>query len=384
MANRGADRLDEVVEQYLLEAGCKTDREEVQAGVYRVAGLNPDTSQRRLVLVVPAASATVTESEVDWLVERAGEVDADITEVTTNGTTTPEARNLADNYGVTIQDPATYAQQASQPQHAGGQGRQSPPNQGAQQRPERGAPQRESQRQAGGGRQQRQSGGNQPPRQSGRDQPPRQGGRNQPRQGGRSQQPSQARPESDGDVVAILRDGFRPVGGFIYGALGYIVSFVLTTVYFFYRLDEITSGNIDQVLPDEPQALGWAFYNANMVEIAASAGGTTVQNVNYLKEIDQINPTVFYVMVAFALFLAGYSVAARVREPIAGPRGAVAGASIVVGYLPLLFVGTILFEAQESGVSAGPEVGGTLFLWGIIYTVVFGGIGGYLSRGLGS
>jgi hypothetical protein len=174
----------------------------------------------------------------------------------------------------------------------------------------------------------------------------------------------------------LVTRGFRPVGGFLYGLLGFLLALILTTAYYFYRLDQITNGNINI---DEPQEVGWAFYNAHMVDITASAGGTTVQTFNALDTIDQLNAVVFYAIVAVMLLIAGYSAASRVTGPLSGAEGVVTGASVVIGYLPLLAAGTFLFTIQETGGSAGPELGGTLVIWGGIFSLVFGAVGGFLS-----
>ncbi|WP_135821959.1 hypothetical protein [Halostella litorea] len=172
------------------------------------------------------------------------------------------------------------------------------------------------------------------------------------------------------------KDGFRPVGGAIYGLFAFIGAFVLTGVYFFYRIDEITNGGIDGVLPEDPVALAWPFYNAHQVEITSSMGP---QSVNYLEEIPQLDPLVFNAIPAVVLLLAGFSVARRVQEPLSDQASAVAGASVAVGYLPLLAAGTFVFKYEEMGVSFGPELGGSLVMFGLIFAVGFGALGGYLG-----
>lgn len=359
MAGKDTRGLEEIVEQHLAGTGWDADREEVARGMYRVIGLDPETSRRRLVLVVPAVTASVTVEDIEWLVDDAESAGADIVEVTAAGTVTDQARQRADQYNISVEEPDSYQStgEAGQQQPAQSRGRQQPPQQ-------------QSPGVDGGQSPQQQS----PGVDSGQ-QPPR-GQAGQPR----GQMPGEG--QSNANPADMLSSGFRPVGGFLYGLLGFILSFTFTTIYFFYRLNEITDGNIDAVLPDEIQAFGWAFYNANMVDITVSASGASVEAINYLDRIDKLNGVVFYGMIALMLFISGYSVASRVTDPLTGPEGAVAGASVVVGYLPLLAAGTFLFTTEELGATAGPEVGGTLLLWGIIYSVVFGGIGGYLSRGL--
>jgi len=179
------------------------------------------------------------------------------------------------------------------------------------------------------------------------------------------------------ETTASPMDGFRPIGGLIYGVLGFVAAFIVTVAYFFYRVDEITNGGVDGVLPEEAGAIGWPFYNAHQVDITASVG---TESVNYLELIPKLDPLVFNAIPAIILLLAGYSVASRVQESLSDQASAVAGASVAVGYLPLLVAGTFVFEVENAGVSAGPELGGSLFLFGILFAAGFGAVGGYLAR----
>jgi len=172
-------------------------------------------------------------------------------------------------------------------------------------------------------------------------------------------------------------DGFRPVGGVIYGVLGFVAAFIVTVAYFFYRVDEITNGAVDGVFPDEAAALGWPFYNAHQVDITSSVG---TESVNYLDLIPELDPLVFNAIPAVVLLLAGYSVASRVQESLSDQASAVAGASVAVGYVPLFIAGTFVFEVEEGPVTAGPELGGSLILFGLLFAVGFGAVGGYLAR----
>jgi hypothetical protein len=162
----------------------------------------------------------------------------------------------------------------------------------------------------------------------------------------------------------------------IYGAIAFVISFIAVVAYFFYRLNEITDGNIGNILPEEPQVLAWPFYNANRIDIVFSAGGDPV---NYIEFVEPMNPLVFNAIPVIFLVLAGYSVASRVQTSLAKEASAVAGASVAVGYVPLLALSTFAFEIQDSGVTAGPELGITLLFFGTLFAVVAGGIGGYVA-----
>ena len=357
----GADTqgLERVVEQHISANGWDTNLERVNEDFSLVTGVDTATGNRTIVLVAPSRDVTIGQQEIEWISDRAADVGANSIEVTTNGTVAEEAYESAQSLGVAIQDPGTYRQPQPQHQSAG------QTNQGGQ-------PQQLS---------------DQPPQQTPGQRPaksPPQGGRHNqtaPPQGGQSQQyPQQpgSNRNSSAEITAALKEGFRPVGGFIYGAIAFVTASIVTTLYFFYRIDQIAEGST-QVLPDEPRALGWPFYNAHMVDISFATQGSVVERVNYLDLVNQIDPNVFYAIIGFLLFLAGFSVASRVSRSLSTEASAVAGASVLVGYVPLLAAGSILVEVQENGATAGPELGTTLILWGVIFAVVFGGLGGLVS-----
>lgn len=357
MGGTDTRELEKLVEQHILANGLDTDLERINEDFSLVTGVDTATGNRTIVLVAPSRDVIISQQEIEWISDRAADVDANSIEVTTNGAVSEEAYDSAQSLGVTIQDPGTYSQPHPQHQSAGQGAQPSQPQHPQNQPPQPG----------------------QQPAQS----PPQGGQHTQtaPPQGGRSQQYRQQsgnNRNSSTDVTAALKQGFRPVGGFIYGAIAFVTGFIVTTLYFFYRLDQIAEGST-QVLPDKPQTLGWAFYNAHMVDISFATQGSVVERINYLDLVNQIDPNAFYAIIGFLLFLAGFSVASRVSRSVSTEASAVAGASVLVGYVPLLAAGTFLVEVQENGATAGPELGTTLILWGVIFAAVFGGFGGLVS-----
>jgi hypothetical protein len=385
MAGDQPQRLDLSVDDYLSETGWETEYRDVSEDFSLIAAVEQETGERRIVLVAPSPDIAVTEQEVDWLHEQAEEFAASTAEITTDGTVTDEARRLANRQNIAVQDPAAFratGTQTGQQRPNRGEGGP-PPNQRSrnpqrtqqheqspgQQQPTRETPQQQpSQPQHPRGQQA--SGPNAAPQ---RAQPTQQESYGQPQQGQTSRRQSNRT-----DALAAVKDGFRPVGGFIYGAIGFLVALVSVTIYFFYRIDQIT-GDSTQVLPEEPQAIGWPFYNSNQVEIGIAANDATVETFSYFNEIDELNPLVFYAIIGFVLFLAGYSVTSRVAHSLSTEASAVAGASVLVGYVPLLAAGSVICTIEENGGSIGPELGTTLLAWGVLYAVVFGGLGGLVA-----
>lgn len=187
-----------------------------------------------------------------------------------------------------------------------------------------------------------------------------------------AQRPTNASQSADQSATS----GFRPVGGLIYGIIAFISSFIVITAYFFYRANEITNRNIGQILPDEPEALGWPFYNAHRVDVVFSPAS---ESINYIEAIEPLNMLLFNVIPVVFLFLAGYSVATRTTASLSDEASFVAGTSVAVGYVPLLVLGTFAFEVSEAGATAGPELGGSLLIFGALFTVGAGGVGGFLG-----
>ncbi|PSP79055.1 transporter [Halobacteriales archaeon QS_1_68_20] len=122
-------------------------------------------------------------------------------------------------------------------------------------------------------------------------------------------------------------------------------------------------------------ALGWMFYGTHFVDVSAGALGT--QNLVELLGMAGLPSFAYYLMPPVFLFLAGRSIARSTGH--AGMRDeelAARGATAVAGYLPAAVVGSIALT--RNGV--GPELSTTILLMGVGYPLVFGGLGGYLSK----
>jgi len=197
---------------------------------------------------------------------------------------------------------------------------------------------------------------------------------------------------SDGSSEQPLKEGFRPIGGAIYGVVAFFTSFVVTTGYFTYRASEVLKGGFDleEVFPT-PHFVGFPFYNAHMVEtpidlgaIDGSTGGVDSYFVWFNRFVAdaagaEINTLVFNAIPAIVLLVTGYVIASRAAASLSVKSNAAAGASVAVGYLPLFVLGTQIFRIEKGGSTAGPELGVPLLFFGALFTVGFGGLGGYLS-----
>lgn len=190
-----------------------------------------------------------------------------------------------------------------------------------------------------------------------------------------------------------LKEGFKPFGGIIYGILAFLTSFIVVTGYFIYKSNEAIEGEFDlEELFPEPHFIGFPFYNSHSVDTPIEIGGagtSSSQTVvdSYFEWFNQfaaeagastLNTLTFNAIPAIILFVVGYVLASRVTSSLSVEGNAAAGASVAAGYLPLFVLGATLFQYEESGVTAGPEIGFSLLFFGALFTIGFGGLGGYV------
>jgi len=203
----------------------------------------------------------------------------------------------------------------------------------------------------------------------------------------------------ENDSVPIT-EGLRPVGGAMYGGLAFIVSFIISTTYTFYHVDNyLQETDGFQSLAFTPlfdryqEMFGWTYYNGLGIPITgpenteinvldqSMTGSSPIDSV-FLAPFADVNQIVIVGIIAGTLFIAGGIVARRTAKPVPGVAGAVAGASTAIGYVSLLFVGAWLLRIEESefgiSVSFGPEIGFPLLIVGIFIAGFFGGLGGYV------
>jgi hypothetical protein len=131
--------------------------------------------------------------------------------------------------------------------------------------------------------------------------------------------------------------------------------------------------------------VGWVFFNAQFVTTTVTVdvpilGGTSA--VNFIAESDALSP-VLYLVVPAVLTAAGLATARADGATDLG-RALRVGPSVALGYLPLALVGTVLFTISAGESSGGsPTLLTAVVLAGVVYPVVFGGLGGALAVSLG-
>ncbi|MFW6435630.1 MAG: transporter [Halovenus sp.] len=188
-----------------------------------------------------------------------------------------------------------------------------------------------------------------------------------------------------------LKETF-PIGrGAALGSVAYVLGYVVT--YLFVRLSSDSADlGIVAALTDISQfdITGWMFYNAHFVDVTATtsaAGQSQSESTNMLSEASNLAvPELFWYLVPiFFLILAGFIVAMTISQSSHTRKAVGAGATVLVGYLPLSIAGLFLFGASVEtfggGATAtiGPDKAMGILFAGIVFPVVFGMLGGLLA-----
>ncbi|GAA0675220.1 hypothetical protein ACFQDG_06720 [Natronoarchaeum mannanilyticum] len=134
------------------------------------------------------------------------------------------------------------------------------------------------------------------------------------------------------------------------------------------------------------ELFAWLFYNAHgykdfTVDIVykSSAQSVPTQPFNYITQLPVGNALHFHLIPAALLFFCGLLLARKRSNPVSG---FVAGASVAIGYAPILIGGSFFFTVSDAGLSLGPELQSTVLIAGLIYPVGVGGLAGILSGSL--
>jgi hypothetical protein len=177
------------------------------------------------------------------------------------------------------------------------------------------------------------------------------------------------------DNLPIGRGAAAGVGAYL---LGYLVTYLLHGSSI---RDAFVTGVIEFFAGDPVawKLVGWLFYNAHGV--AATVPGLFGEStVNFVAEGEGLALTGLYVVVAVTLVAAGLAVAWG-RGSVAD--GARAGATVVLGYLPLAVVGAFLFRVSVDDAVAGPTLVTAILLAGLFYPLVLGAVGGAVAGAVG-
>ena len=417
------ERYPHAVATYLRGEGWETSGTRVQEDVFAIVARQngADSEQRVVVLAVADEASTVEQRHLNYLRKAANKKDADRMCVTTQGSLSATAQSIVENYDVTVLDSETViaavtdGTESTAEQNATGPSQQSSQQQHSQpQQPE----QRHEQKR------QPQPGGQTRGRQS-----HRQPGQTQHAVGDlvtesvarlrRLEVPENSKQRLRSAVGnAPLRGGaFRGVGVYVTGLIFAALLHVLVTGP---QVDALFapgareralstavgggSGLVGSVPASEqfPSAVvegAWLLYSAQGVSIvgtvlpvdgnliAAAVDGNINQAVaqqyrmglsnsrpGAISELGQlfVGFRLLYLVVPFLLFTEAYRLVGSAYDEGASLEDqAVGGASLLVGYLPVVVAGTFLFARDAS-----PALGSAIVMAGIGQPLVYGTAGG--------
>ncbi|MFD1685808.1 transporter [Halobellus litoreus] len=184
---------------------------------------------------------------------------------------------------------------------------------------------------------------------------------------------SESAPAS-GDGIAPDRRtlGTAAVGG----VLSYLVAYAITYAVTGQQIANSLAARVLEIATGDPgtwKLVGWVFYSAHYVtsEIPGLFGSTAV---NLVGRGDTF-PAALFLLPPVVLVVAGALVAVVGRSETA-VAGAVGGASVTLGYLPLAVAGAFLFSIAVGDSTAGPTLVTAVLLAGLVYPLVFGALGG--------
>jgi len=186
--------------------------------------------------------------------------------------------------------------------------------------------------------------------------------------GGGGQQQQQYQQPSGGSGTG-LRDFYDayvadlPIaGGAVAGVLVYVVGFVITAAVAAIVI-EASGGSADLEAVSEP------FYNAHFTTLTSS-------DPNY--EVFPATLGIAFVAIPYMLFITGSRFGRwHSYEGIELPEQVLAGAAVVVGYLPAVAIGTAFLTPGSD--TFPPNYAGVLIIAGLLYPVLCGGFGGLVT-----
>ncbi|MFB6090677.1 MAG: transporter [Halobellus sp.] len=187
-----------------------------------------------------------------------------------------------------------------------------------------------------------------------------------------------ARPESS-PSQGIVPDGRTVAYGGVGGLLSFVIGYALTYAVTGQQIANSFAARILEIATGDPgtwKLVGWVFFNAHYVDtqIPGLFGSSAV---NLVGRGDTF-PGWLFLVPPVLLVLAGALVAVASRVEGVLPS-AVGGATATVAYLPLSVLGAFVFAISVGDANAGPTLATAILLAGIVYPLVFGGVGGALG-----
>ncbi|WP_094192409.1 transporter [Haloparvum sedimenti] len=184
-----------------------------------------------------------------------------------------------------------------------------------------------------------------------------------------------------------LSDRVPLAAGAVAGAAASLLGYLITYVWQSGSVEERLQGFnfLADLFGGDPipvwKAVGWLFYNAHFVRTRFEGGLGGPRSENFIAAAEGGSLALLYLVPVVLLIAAG--VALVVLQGASEPAdGALAGASVALGYLPLAVVGAFLFSYDGS---IAPDTVTAVLLAGVVYPLALGTVGGGVAviAGLG-
>lgn len=185
---------------------------------------------------------------------------------------------------------------------------------------------------------------------------------------------------NDSDLLELI-----PVKhALLYGLAACFITFLLIGMLFSSAASSDFKQDIDDADVGEEEFSAIVFFNAHLVQVEANG-----ESWNYLTGEDaqlfNVPSLLFFAVPIAVLFLAGRRFVTKHDDRISDKNEAAKiGASLVIGYFPMVFILQSAARVTVSGgfgqsVTLSPSSGTALLLAGMLFPVVVGGLAGYYS-----
>ncbi len=165
------------------------------------------------------------------------------------------------------------------------------------------------------------------------------------------------------------------VVGFLTWVLGYLFTYLIAS-------SEIRDSQLSRFLeflgedPATFEMVGWVFYNAHFVDVVFE--GVPFFGAESFLGGEEGFTMLLYAIPPLVLIGAGLAIG-RYGGARDVSAGAVAGLTVVPGYLLLSIAGVFLFEITLGDASGAPDLVAGIFLAGLVFPALFGALGGVLA-----
>ncbi|KAB1193503.1 transporter [Haloferax sp. MBLA0076] len=184
---------------------------------------------------------------------------------------------------------------------------------------------------------------------------------------------------SESSQSTLRTAGIGGLFGFGTAVLAYLATYLVTAA----PIENSTASQVLEALGSDLatwKVVGWVFLNAHGTTTTFPGLFGTTSSANLIESVEAFSPAL-YVVPVVALLAAG-AVVAIVSGQSSVKSGALAGATTVLGYLPVALAGIVLFTVSIGDAVARPDPVTAALLAGAVYPLALGSFGGGLATAL--